>query len=441
MWKKLLKTIAFLLVFVLLFLGVSRVLCYSGDLRNYQWIAGFYQEPRESLDAVYIGSSTCYAFWNSLVAWKNYGIAVYPYSSNAQHFVELEYLIREVRKTQPNALIIVNTNTIGDYRMSAEKFHHLLDYMPFSLNKLRLTNYIVKTADLTIDEAIALYVPLYRYHDSWSQPKRKNIRRKLNGMKGASSYSTYNSVSMDISGLYIHSEERSDLPDYIIDAANSLMDYCEKENVRILFITVPRAESEDHLLQLNELNAMLEARGFDTLYLLDQPEVPGIDLETDFYNEGHTNIHGSIKFTNYLSRWIAEHYGLKNKQGEAQYASWDRACEKYTNNTLNKYTLDIELDSTCRDYSLARPEVLQIPEENGGITVSWSPAAGADGYLVYRRPTGGTWELLTETTDTRYPDDVSDALSCDYTVVPFRNMESGRLYGNFDYCNNPPEQQ
>ena len=37
-----------------------------------------------------------------------------------------EYLIREVRKTQPNAVIIVNTNTIDDSRMSVITQHNLL---------------------------------------------------------------------------------------------------------------------------------------------------------------------------------------------------------------------------------------------------------------------------------------------------------------------------
>ncbi len=94
MRKKIVKITAFMLILILLLLGVSKVMTCPGDYRNYQWIAGFYKEPKNSLDAVYIGSSTCYAFWNPMTAWNRHGIAVYPYASNAQQFVAAEYLIR-----------------------------------------------------------------------------------------------------------------------------------------------------------------------------------------------------------------------------------------------------------------------------------------------------------------------------------------------------------
>ena len=43
--------------------------------------------------------------------------------------------------------------------------------------------------------------------------------------------------------------------------------------------------------------AMAEERGFDTLNLKDQQAELGINTATDYYNAGHTNIHGSIKYT------------------------------------------------------------------------------------------------------------------------------------------------
>ena len=92
------KAVLFALIFILLFAYVSKVVTYPSDYRNYQWIGGFYEEEEESLDAVYIGSSNCYAFWNSMTAWEEYGITVYPYSCNAMSFLATEYLIKETKK-------------------------------------------------------------------------------------------------------------------------------------------------------------------------------------------------------------------------------------------------------------------------------------------------------------------------------------------------------
>ncbi len=433
MLKKIVRSIIFLIVFVLLFLGVSKVLIFPGDYRIYQWIAGFYQEPKASLDAVYIGSSNCYAFWNPLTAWADYGIAVYPYASSAQHFIAAEYLIREARKTQPDALFIVNTNTIDSDTLTVARFHQLLDYMPFSLNKLRLTRYLCETAALSTEESMELYFPLYRYHDRWSELSPKDFYNPINGLKGANTLDLYLNTSQDLAELYTCAEGRSGLPGYIRDAAMSLMDYCEQENLRILFVTVPQAVTKQRIQELNELNAMFEARGFDTLNMMCMTDEIGLDLTQDFYNNYHTNIHGSVKFTSYLSTYLTEHYDIKDKRGDPAYASWDAGYKKYTP-FLKKYTLPVERDPSHRTAELTRPEIMDVMEDEGGRILVWTPSEGADGYVVYRRQINNSWETLGETAELRYNDTSAEAtLEYDYTVIPFVGSSSARVFGNFDY--------
>ncbi len=431
MWKKIAKAALFLLIFILLFLGVSKVMNSTEDYNNYQWIRGFYEEPERSLDAVYIGSSTCFAYWNPLYAWENYGIAVYPYTCNSQHFITTEYLIREVRKTQPDALIIVNTNTIDENKLAVEKYHELLDNMPPSLNKLRLTRRLCRVSGFTAKESLELYVPLYRFHARWNELHANDFYFPLNGLKGASDYLTYKDKRTDISALYASSSHTAPLADFITDSAESLMDYCETEGVRILFVTVPRVESEQRRQKINTLNDMLRARGFDTLDLTEQTGPLKLDLSQDFYNKGHTYIHGSIKYTAFLSEYLIERYGLADKRGEARYASWDEGVKKYSG-TMRTYTLDIERDVHRRTLSLERPKDLEIKAAPSGVDLSWSPVAGADGYLVYHRPKGKAWTLLAELADTRLSGAAGKETD-DYTVVPFCGSGEERLYGCFDY--------
>ena len=59
------KCAAFGAIFAVLFGLMARTLRYFPDYRNYQTIGGFYHESENSLDAVYLGSSNCYAFWNA----------------------------------------------------------------------------------------------------------------------------------------------------------------------------------------------------------------------------------------------------------------------------------------------------------------------------------------------------------------------------------------
>ena len=433
-WKNLIKGIAFVAIFMVLFSCVSTVLVSSGDIRNYQHITGFYAEPDNTLDAVYVSSSTGYAFWNSLYAWDRYGIAVYPFCSNSQHFLTAEYLIREMRKSQPDALYIVNTNAIHDERLYVEAMHHSLDELPLSVNKLKIIDRLTKAADLSWEESLELYIPMYRYHDRWSKLEFDDFRLRVDGMKSASTHPLYMKEIADIADLYKLTDERAPLAAFNVDAANSLMDYCEEENVKILFITVPRAEEEGRLKEINELNAMIEARGFTVLNLLKDHEVLGLDLTQDFYNEGHTNVHGSLKYTRYLAEYLMEHYGMENKHGDATYASWDAGYDRYED-VLYQAILDFELEPEYRTVELEKPENLAALASGAQVSISWDAVEGAEGYAVYRKQDGGHWERI----------ETVDGLSCTdttaqsgatyvYTVVPFMTNNNQIFYGKFDYA-------
>ena len=433
-WKNLIKGIAFVAIFMVLFSCASTVLVSSGDVRNYQHITGFFVEPDNTLDAVYVSSSTGYAFWNSLYAWDRYGIAVYPFCSNSQHFLTAEYLIREMRKSQPDALYIVNTNAIHDERLYVEAMHHSLDDLPFSVNKMKIINRLSKAADLSWEETLELYIPMYRYHDRWSKLGLDDFRLKADGMKSASTHPLYMKEIVDIAELYKLTDERAPLAAFNVDAANSLMDYCEEENVKILFITVPRAEEEGRLKEINELNAMLEARGFTVLNLLKDHEVLGLDLTQDFYNEGHTNVHGSLKYTRYLAEYLMEHYGMENKHGDATYASWDTGYDRYED-VFYQAILDFELEPEYRTVELEKPENLAALASGAQVSISWDAVEGAEGYAVYRKQDGRHWERI----------ETVDGLSCTdttaqsgatyvYTVVPFMTNNDQIFYGKFDYA-------
>ena len=79
--KKIVKVIAFILIFVVCFFTVQGLLTGDVDTRDYRRIKGFFQQEEDSLDAVFLGSSATYAFWTPAFAYREYGITVYPVSN------------------------------------------------------------------------------------------------------------------------------------------------------------------------------------------------------------------------------------------------------------------------------------------------------------------------------------------------------------------------
>ena len=423
---------AFFYVLLVILLGAATKIVSASDYRNYQWIAGYYEEREDSLDAVYIGSSNCYAFWNSVVAWEEYGIAIYPYTCNAQPFEAAEYLIKEARKTQSEAMFIINLNTITDGSdISVEQMHYLLDYMPLSRNKLELTHFLAEKGSYSLSERLEFYFPLVRYHSRWNELQPEDFTYEVDGLKGTIHYASYLKKSFDLSSVYKTSVEENELPDTTLETLDSLLNYCDQENIRVLFVTVPQSRSSEDRGTIDTLAELISERGYDVLSLLNTPERLGLDLEQDFYNERHTNIHGSIKFTQYFSEYLIEKYGFQDKRGQEEYRDWDEAYERYAE-LIAPYVLDFELEPGHRAYDLSAPASVKATAQDGTVTITWKAVEGADGYAIYRK--GASWEQIAQVDGQSYSDEaLEDDTTYVYTVVPFYETDGEKYYGNFSY--------
>lgn len=323
-----LKLIAFILIFLLMFIGVQEVLVGDSDKRDEQRIAGFFDLPEDSLDAVFLGSSATYSFWNAPVAWSEYGLAIYPLSNSAQPSFAAKYLIEDARKLHPDALFIINVSHIlKRYEQYLDKL--LINY-PFSLNKLEMANYLYDQAGFSLAKKIEMFFPILRYHERWSEITLADFYVKSGEYMGGSRYDVFLNQSKDVSDFNPDFSLRTTLEELVVQGMNDLMDYCEQENIKALFIIMPQAVGSERIANQNTVAEMIESRGLDLLDLRKHTDEIGLDLTTDYYNERHTNLHGSLKVTDYLARYFIENYGFEDKRGEPAYQNWQTAADKYT---------------------------------------------------------------------------------------------------------------
>lgn len=52
----------------------------------------------------------------------------------------------------------------------------------------------------------------------------------------------------------------------------------------------------------------------------------GFDYATDLADHAHVNTAGAQKISTDLAAYLAEHYGMPDKRGDAAYAAWDEAA-------------------------------------------------------------------------------------------------------------------
>ncbi len=327
MMKKIFKCTVFALILILMFTTVQWVLVGDSDKRDRNRIAGFFDLPKNSLDAVFLGSSATYAFWNAPAAWSEYGLAIYPLSNSAQPSFAAKYLIEDARKLHPDALFIINVSHIlKRYEQYLDKL--LINY-PFSINKIKMANYLYDQAGFSLAKKIEMFFPIIRYHERWDEITLSDFYIKSDEYMGGSHYNVFLNQSKDVSNFNPDFSLRTTLEEFVIQGMNDIMDYCEEEKIKALFIIMPQAVGADRIANQNTIAEMIEERGLDFLDLRKHMDEIGLDLKKDYYNERHTNLHGSLKVTDYLTKYFIENYGFEDKRGQEEYKNWQTATDKY----------------------------------------------------------------------------------------------------------------
>lgn len=441
------KALVFLLLLLSLVLSLQGIFNIGNVTNNYLSVAGFHDEPRDTLDAVYIGGSNVYYFWQPSLAWQEYGMAVYSLSTASMPVRAFRYEIEEARKTQPDALFILSLNSLKTDTVNLIGLHSTADCMPLSGTKVRMVRELAPEAGLTGLEQLECYFPSLRFHSSWPELDSFQFTRRAYRMKGEATHLGYLNQSGINESRFFATDARLPLDETQSAVLTALLDYCDSEQLRVLFTLCPQAfENESDYAELNTAVDTVRERGYEVLDLRGAIEEMDLDLHRDFLDLRHTNVHGAVKFTHYLGAWLRERYGFADKRGDPAYASWDAIAAEYQQ-IIAPYTLDFERDHVPRAYELEAPELTECRATGRSFRLTWTPSEGADGYRLYRKqllpaedpvtPAVSAWVCVADLdADTLTYMDRTLALNAayTYTVAPYLLRDGEKRFGPYDYA-------
>lgn len=439
--KRIAKAAIFFVLLGVILSGIQTVMV-TPSYKARQFVSDFYNEKSNTLDAVFLGSSDTYNYWNAPYAWNKYGLTVHPLATASQPFEVAEYLIKEAQKTQPRALYIVQ---ISNLSLSNPAFHRVADVMPLSLNKIQMVQTVGDYLEIDLSEKIEYLFPLIGYHNRWNELNERDFFNP--GYKGAPSdeNTSYWTKSTDITSDFRTTEDTGELEEHLQNSLESLLDYCEQEHLDVLFVNTPKAKSKSQIARINTVKETIEARGYTVLDMQWAVEDADLDLATDFYDTDHTNIHGAIKVTDYIANYLLEHYEFVDKRRYTRYKSWNDAFESYSREYALANVIDVVWEGEPRDFTLSVP-ALKIEVKEDTVTVMWRTVSDADGYRVYRRlgsPSESPWDARFHWEDIATIEAGQEYYITDkgleasktyyYTVVPYRDEDGIRYWGNYQY--------
>ncbi len=338
--KKKLKYAADSVIFVLIFLFLLRTVSYivrtNGGVKDR--FSGFYAEPKNTIDAVLIGSSPVYPYYSTPQMFGEHGIAAYPLSSNLQRPAAAIGLMDETYKRQKPKLFIFEMRMYlsDDHNMTNNMAYTrgVTDNLKYSANRVKVINRMVVGIENKTDEEplVSYYFDIMKYHSNWGMlfipyEWRNWDYTAYNRYKGYEFKETVGPCRyIDESAVTgtggIPPEQEADLKE--------LLTYLKSRDQDALFIVSPYLETAKDKKEYNYLEEMITAKGYKFIDLNDHVSEMGLDYGTDIADYGtHVNALGAEKCTEYFGKYLSENYSLPDRRNDKKYQRWARSYQDW----------------------------------------------------------------------------------------------------------------
>lgn len=429
----LLRAVIYLLIFTLLFTLCTFLFLPKriSDTGANAQIAGFYKEPKNTIDVIGLGSCNLYSSLSPVVLYEKTGITCYNMCCPDEEFSASYYFLKDALKTQtPKAVVVEALFFLAPNTNKREYYNRLaVDYVPMSADKIRfmldVTDMevdVMKEYDPTTPDKLLTFAgyafPLLRYHSRNDFGKRDLAYLFRPGqysfLKGG--FPQYDYTRND--GNEFSTVFNGDtITDVALKYIPMIKELCDERGIPMIVVKSP--------------NYLRWGRdGVRTGIVRDycaQLGVPFVDFHASEYNDfeiwdygdqtGRLNVYGMRKFSETLGDYLQEELGLTpTSLSDTDRAAWESCVEKYYAKSLRN------------DCDIYQGHLAQLSCLDGAMQVRWNVCDDCSSYSVYRCDgKDGAFRLLTDSASGETYADTEVTGGCGYTyyVVP----NEGKLKG------------
>lgn len=343
-WKSRIKNIILCVLFLCLFVRTFTFLTYlfrDTDTDRLR-ILGLKQE--ENLDMIYVGSSSSICYWQPLRAWNDCGFTSYTFATNSLQADSSEYYIKEAMRTQNPTLFVVELRSYAAWSdevydlglrngsdsmslFSPVRWKYIYDYMQKRTNREEV-------------DVGSFYFDIAKYHTETQRlGEEKQWEYSSNKAefpnKGWEWFEQYDCMEEPTGFM---TQERGEVPVKCREALESLLAYCDKKEIDVLFVVSPKVLDKEEQSIYNSLKDIVESRGYQYLNANEHYAEMELDFSKDFFNGNHTNCFGAEKYTRFLENYITAHYDMPDHSKEQEFAQWSEEYKRF-----------VEEEKTCKE--------------------------------------------------------------------------------------------
>lgn len=91
-----------------------------------------------------------------------------------------------------------------------------------------------------------------------------------------------------------------------------IIDLCKQKNITLILMAAPFEATEEAAMRLNTVAEIAKEEGVPFLNYVKEWDSLGMDANTDFYDGGHFNNQGIVKFSRIVGQYLSQNYSLRD---------------------------------------------------------------------------------------------------------------------------------
>ena len=350
--KKLLRFVAFLLVFGVVFVYIQNRVTPEWDWpndgsRSSTAVSGLYYEPDDSLEVLWVGTSHLHNAVSPMEVYKRSGIHSYNLATTGQPFLASYYRLKDALERQNPQVVVLDASSCfrsNFWQKSETAWRKMIDSLPwyYFKQKLVMTQGMISLNSDTMrkrDIASGLF-PIIRYHSNYMLGRLDYLDRHRDMtyfLKGQAVITMTEPVPDDRatgSGEKKKSTER--LMKILNEQAPTLdkfVELCKEHNCQLVLTKIPVNTTEEYDGYWDEEKHDIIVELSDKLgvpFLDLNYEDVGIDWKSDTCDGGeHVNERGALKVSDFYADWLMSNYDIQLIDDAKLKDSWDLQLEVF----------------------------------------------------------------------------------------------------------------
>ena len=319
------KAIFIIIVFISAIFVTDRVLMLKSE-DGYTQIQSLYKQKKNTVDALFLGSSKVYCQIDTGVLWDDFGISGFDLGGAEAPTWNSYYYMKEALKTQKPKVIMYDASIIAyrqDVLYQPEVWAVTNNYgMHWNMNRIQQ----LRANTENFKEFKRLLFPLGIMHSRYKELTQNDFNDENNSInyKGFDyRNTTVEYETPDVSGMteqFVFDEKHEIYLRKMIELAR-------ENDIPFIVMVTPYVVTPGEQGYFNYLEEVCKQEGVTYIDFNKMYDELQLDFKRDMAENIHVNFSGSKKLTDYLGNYIVSNYDVTDHRGDPKYSSWDIDAE------------------------------------------------------------------------------------------------------------------